>query len=127
MPSSLDDEGAVELGELLDGLAELGPLDVEEFLRMAVKRVEEERTRLREHVVDVSDDEERADLAALAALPCQLHREVDDALESAAPLLVAARAAADRAVGGLEELGLGLRGHALGTNAVRAVVFPRLG
>ena len=52
---------------------------------------------------------------------------MDDALESAAPLLVAARAAADRAVRGLEELGLGLRGHALATTGIRALVFPRLG
>src|SRR6185295_18095484 len=113
-----DDEGAVELGELLDGLAELGALDVQEVLRVPVEGVEEQRARLRQDAVHVADDEEGADLASLAPFTGELDGEVDDALEGPAPLLGAVRAAANRTVRGLEELRLGVHGHPLGRTAV---------
>jgi hypothetical protein len=62
------DERAVELGEFLDSLAELGPVDLQELGRVSIEGVEQQRTRLRQHVLDITDDEERADLASLAAL-----------------------------------------------------------
>jgi hypothetical protein len=36
---SADDEAAIELGELLDGLAQVGIVEMEEFQRMSSKLV----------------------------------------------------------------------------------------
>jgi hypothetical protein len=47
---------------------------------MSVQRVEEERARLSEHVLDIAHDEEGADLAALATLSGDLDGELDDLL-----------------------------------------------
>jgi hypothetical protein len=74
-------EGAVELSELLHRLAEFRAVDTEKLRRVAVQRVEEQRARLGEHVVDVADDEERADLAALASFAGDLDGELDDLLQ----------------------------------------------
>ena len=78
----VDEERAVELSELLDGLAKVGQLGVQKLGRMAVKRVEQQRSRARKDVLDVADDEKRADLAPLASFAGELDRQLDDGLES---------------------------------------------
>ena len=44
---------------------------------MPVERIEQQRTRPLEHLVDVADDEERPDLAALAPLARDLDGELE--------------------------------------------------
>ena len=48
---------------------------------MAVEGIEEQRPGSGDNLVHVPDDEERADLASFAALPGDLHGELDDLLE----------------------------------------------
>src|SRR5439155_11253941 len=90
----VDEEGAVELCQLLDRFPEIGPFGVEELRLVAVEWVEEELTGLGEDVVHVADDEERPYLAALAALAGELDGQLDDRLER-----LLARAEAVRALG----------------------------
>jgi hypothetical protein len=99
------------LRELLDRLAELGALDVQELARVAVEGIEHERARLGEDLVDVADDEERPDLAALAALPRDLHGELDYLLQGLSALLGAEGALAYRAEGRVQPLSALVAGH----------------
>src|SRR5919106_208629 len=77
----VDEERSVELGELLDGLAELRARDLQQLRRVAVERIQDQRPRARERLLDVADDEERADLPALAAFTRDLDAELHDLLE----------------------------------------------
>jgi len=95
-PAVVDDERAVKLGELLDRLAQVGPVDVQELRGMAVERIEQERARPLEHRLDVTDDEQCPDLATLTALARDLDGELDDFLERRLALRIAAGARTDR-------------------------------
>ena len=101
-PALVDDEGAVELRELLDGLAELRPSHVEQLVRVPVERIEQERLRPVEHGFDVADHEQRPDLAALASFPGDLDGELHDLLDGLAHRFLATRAVGHRAEDPLE-------------------------
>jgi hypothetical protein len=93
----VDEERTIDLRELLDRLAKVGPTDVQQFLRMTVERVEQERARALEHVRDVADDEQRPDLSPFTPLAGDLDGELEHLLEGAAAFHVAVRARGDRA------------------------------
>src|SRR5690606_13130299 len=76
-----DDETAVELGDLLDGLADPAVADVPLLASVAPERVEAERVRAGQHVAGITDNQQGADRLALAALAADLDGDVDDGLE----------------------------------------------
>ena len=76
-----DDEAAVELGELFDGLAEGRIGDAPRLVWVAVEGIEHERTALGKHGVRIPNDEEGPDLPPLPPLPRDLDGEGDDGFE----------------------------------------------
>jgi len=80
-PLVRDDEGPVELGQLLDRLAQVGVVDVALALRMPHQGVKDETAGVRHDGLGVGDDEHRPHLPALAPLPRDLHGQEDDLLQ----------------------------------------------
>src|SRR5271157_2160075 len=75
------DEGAVHLGDLLDRLTNAGVADVALLAAIALKRVEAQRTRARQDVARIADDDQGADGLPLAALAADLDGRIDHGLE----------------------------------------------
>jgi len=78
-----DHEGPVELGELLEGLANIRIVDALFLVGMASQGVQDQGPGGLQHRVRVADNEEGTDLASLSALAGDLHGERDGLLEYA--------------------------------------------
>src|SRR6056297_4093870 len=71
-PVARHDEGAVELRELLERLAYVRIDDLLRLVGVTLERVQDQRSRARQHRSVVVDREQRADLASLAPFAGQL-------------------------------------------------------
>ena len=76
-----DDEGAVDLGDLLDRLADAQVAEVPLLAAVALERVEAQGAGAGQDVAGVADDDQGADGLALAALAADLDGDVDDGLQ----------------------------------------------
>src|SRR5215218_10253908 len=76
-----DEEGAVELGQLLDGLPHVGVLYLLVLVGVSLQRVEDQGFGPFHDLGRVADDEERPDLSTLTTLAGDLDRQRDGLFE----------------------------------------------